>query len=148
MARRKEITNAPLRVDVVTLNVLQPVSVLATGTLEPNAFPTDIPWPPQFNVTVKLNATAELLANKPYAVVLSTDVPNADYRIYGTYGNGYATGAEMQGWIPAGSRFLTFSTTSDLFFRVTVAPEPSALALLVSPLLALSRIHRHAKSPL
>jgi hypothetical protein len=132
---------APLRLDIVSWNVNQVVDVLATGYLAPSAFSTDYPQGPlSFSPAASLSGGIDLIAGHEYALVLWTETSDANYGVFGKDGNLYAGGEAYRSQNT--SLFTPMLSGSDLFFEVTVTPEPSCGMLLcacASSLLAVGR---------
>jgi len=123
-------TTADLRIDVVTWNPSDEVGqVLATGFLPAEGFSTGFLSQLNFNTFINFSSTSiEIVQGLEYALVFSTDVPNANYRLYGDR-LGYSGGSRFQS--QNGSPFD--SGSGDLFFqaRVVAIPEPGSGVCLV-----------------
>ncbi len=123
-------TTAPLRIDIASVAGGLPVSPLATAIVPISSFPTSIDLPPVLNIHADFSATGFVLqAGVSYAIVYSSNEPNANYRIHGSPAfNPYADGAAFQS--QNGAPWMVMNG-DDLYFEVTVTPvpEPSAFVL-------------------
>ncbi len=137
---------APLVVDLVTLSGNQVSGVLATGSLAVSSIPTDLPSGPlAYTAVVPLSAMGSLLTGQSYAVVLRSATPDANYRLTGTSG-AYGSGELLES--QNSPQFQPLGFGADLFFQVTVVPEPTgadALACLATGLAAQSRSVRRRR---
>ena len=142
---RNAYTNADLRISVMNVVGGQPSIILESlllpfESVETNSLSFNFLRSGSFSHTVKFSGSLLLDAGVTYALVFSSDITEANYRIYGDR-SGYPDGVQL--------RFQNLgpyqvSTDADLLFRVTVnpVPEPHVGALLagVAILLILRRI--------
>lgn len=119
--------SADLRVSLTTFAQGQPGSVLGSVLVGSGTF--DSGFLPSYEFTHSIDfsgAGIALTAGQSYALVFSTDTPDANYRMYGDY-EGYAGGTSLfsQNGSPYDMR------SGDYYFQVsTVVPAPGAAMLL------------------
>lgn len=128
--RLNDLTSADLRIDIAEYFSDQPGDVLGTSYIPAQEFETGFLSgnPDTFNKTVSFaREDISLRIGARYALLFSTDVTEANYRVYGD-NSGYLGG----NWIKSqnGAPFSYSGSTSDLFFRVNLisVPEPSSIA--------------------
>ena len=125
-------TTAPLRVDIASVVGGLPGTSLGNTIVPIDDFPSSVD-PPELNIDADFGATGPLLqAGTSYAILFSSEAPNANYRIHGLHGTGtYADGAYF---FSQNDAPWDEGSTGDLRFEVAVTPipEPSSwtLALL------------------
>lgn len=135
IAAQYHMSTANLKVSIATVSFGQPSQILASGYLTPASIPvtfgiTDNLSYNSFTESLYFSANNILLnAGTQYAIIFSSNTPDANYRIYGSY-SGYAGGSLMdfQNSGPYDSR------GGDLYFKVTatpIVPEPATLAMLL-----------------
>ena len=132
--------SADLRVSLTSFVAGQPATTLASQLVAANSFQDgSINNHDTFSHTIDFtNANLQLEANTQYALVFSSDTPDANYRIYGN-SEGYLQGANY--FSQNGSEFSLRS--GDLFFQVeTGIPAPSSLALISLAALTATRRRR------
>jgi hypothetical protein len=125
VANRGASTTAALWVEIVTLNGNQVADVLATGSLPASNFTTGSLSAPLMFTEVPLAATAQVVAGLEYGVVFRSLTVDANYRVYGASGDRYAPGQTLRS--QNSDTYQPMSSGSDLFFRVTVVPEPASM---------------------
>ena len=128
IATRLDVTtNADLRIDVFNFESGQPTEMLGTTFIPAEEFEDGflVDTPDAFNHTANfLNSNISITAGDQYAVLFSTDVTEANYRIYGDR-SGYDGGNQIRS--QNGGQFSNSSL--DLFFRVNTIVTPEAAVL-------------------
>jgi hypothetical protein len=126
-------TTAALRVDITSVVSGLPGASLAAASVPIAAFPESVSVP-DLNVSADFSFTGLVLqAGTPYAIVFSSEVPNANYRLHGATSSHVPTSDPY----PSGSKFSSQNGSpfeaspikSDLYFQVTVDPVPEPAAV-------------------
>ncbi|MEA5614591.1 hypothetical protein [Nodularia spumigena] len=131
---------ADLRLSVMSFSQGQPTTVLGSKLISANTFTSGfLSSPYEFTHTIDFTGLGiTVQSDRQYALVFSTDSPDANYRIYGDY-EGYADGASL--YSQNGSPFS--QQTGDFYFRIGAAiPAPSAAVYLGLAALAASARRR------
>ena len=117
-ATRSESTDADLRIDIAEFVSGQPGDVLGSVYLPAQNFETGFTFPDTLNQTASFaNFSISITAGEQYIFLLSSDVTEANYRIYSNR-SGYAGGDQLRS--QNGSSFSGGILTSDLLFRVNL----------------------------
>lgn len=133
VVRRMNKTTADLKITLTDVVSGQPGVSLATAFVNLQSVPIEnwSWWDRHFTVNINfISQDVVLEAGKQYAIVLSTDTTEANYRVYGDY-TGYSGGTRMSSQ-NSGSYMSEYP--SDLYFEVTVnsIPEPSTVLLIAA----------------
>lgn len=130
-------TTAPLRVDITTVVGGQPAASLGHALVPVEEFPGPFIDDSVLNINVDFSAASTMLnAGTLYSIVFSSEIPNANYGLYGVYesnlaaANRYTSGS--RGFSQNGSPFA--SSASDLYFEVTVTPVPEPSTWMLASL--------------
>lgn len=132
IATRSDGTTADLRVTLTNLIGGQPGISMASSLVEVNSFTEGFlsGRPDEFTTTLNFSSDDILLeTGSQYAIVLSTDTIEANYRIYGDY-SGYLGGNKLS--FQNSGPFESPPYEVDFFFEVTVIPEPSSMFLVTA----------------
>lgn len=120
-------TAADLRLSLMSFSLGQPGSVLGSVLVGADTFATGfLSFSYEFTHTVDFTSQdITLQSGLQYALVFSTDMPDANYRIYGDY-EGYTGGATL--FSQNGSPFS--QRPGDFYFRIAAVPAPAAGMIL------------------